>query len=633
MHYKVFWRLCSAFDRKIIRIEHPLWKTIPYRPAVSESTNSRASMDQVISWIKQCQLEHSSCAISADATLPTRVLDLSNDKVRLHISNGEREEYVSLSHTRGLYPNGKMVCQTTKSNISNRLMDIPWNDLVQGYQEAITVCRDLGYRYLWIDTLCIISDDTDDWVHEVGQIDKIYGNAMLTIFPTGTSSHDETMFHQNSARTVSVSHKDKTYQFQASQRIKHMHINPETGSFPLVHRAWVLQERLLSKRVLHFGRSELFWECCEAVKCQCSVVDRTTDSRLNFSVMAYQARKIRHNLFLLFAKPDALSADIQSSAYALTQRFQTPYSAFEFQKGIIPHIWRQLVQEYSMLQRSKNSDIYAGISGLARQMQGLRHSRYLAGLWEDSLWTDLLWIPRAYRVKEGESTAPSWSWASIAGMVTWNANEFLGWNPDFLDAISSGGTLLHPRSPSDPLFTEDYDPILGRKLDLELGWPNIVDPSTLECKLLKAECRGDGNDGTISASGHLKVSGYLMADDFPYSKFIQPKTNDRGLDFVRIGGYSAATCIDDKNWVHENGKVRLLSPLVLLRVACVRLGPYKDESYVPGYYEWSLLLKGFDMGPPNFKRCGIVVVHQESMERKDSKWYATVTEPTTVILH
>jgi hypothetical protein len=46
---------------------------------------------------------------------------------------------------------------------------------------------------------------------------------------------------------------------------------------------------------------------------------------------------------------------------------------------------------------------------------------------------------------------------------------------------------------------------------------------------------------------------------------------------------------------------------VLLRVACIRLGPYKDESVVPGYYEWSILLKGIDMGPPNFKRCGIAV--------------------------
>ena len=32
---------------------------------------------------------------------------------------------------------------------------------------------------------------------------------------------------------------------------------------PLSGRGWVLQERLLAPRTLHFGREQLFWECCE----------------------------------------------------------------------------------------------------------------------------------------------------------------------------------------------------------------------------------------------------------------------------------------------------------------------------------------------------------------------------------
>jgi len=37
----------------------------------------------------------------------------------------------------------------------------------------------------------------------------------------------------------------------------------EVGSAPLNCRGWVLQERLLSPRTLHFGASQLYWECEE----------------------------------------------------------------------------------------------------------------------------------------------------------------------------------------------------------------------------------------------------------------------------------------------------------------------------------------------------------------------------------
>jgi hypothetical protein len=37
--------------------------------------------------------------------------------------------------------------------------------------------------------------------------------------------------------------------------------NREIDESPLIARAWVMQERLLAPRVLHFGRDQLYWEC------------------------------------------------------------------------------------------------------------------------------------------------------------------------------------------------------------------------------------------------------------------------------------------------------------------------------------------------------------------------------------
>jgi hypothetical protein len=560
--------------------------------------------------------------------LPARVLDLSDDKVHLHVSNGERAEYICLSHSRG--NQNSNICETTKENLNERLTDISWTELPRGYQDAIEVCRFLGQRYLWIDTLCVVQDDKEDWAHEVSQIGKIYGNAMLTICATGSQSHNDSMFCSNNLQTITATYKGKDYQFQVSPKVEHIYTSSDRREFPLLQRGLVLQERLLSKRVLHFGPQELFWECGETVECQCSLVNHAAESKANFSAMALQARKIAHNLLLLSAEKDSVSADVQSSAFA--KRFQNPYSSDEFQNGIIPRKWRDLVSEYSGHSFSKDSDRLAGISGLARQMQKYRRSQYLAGLWEDSLWMDLLWIgglPDAKRAKEG--TTPSWSWASLQQGVTWSADGLLLCNPKFGLNIHYS---LEPSSTYYPHVDPNYEPILGRNAYTQVGWPNMLNPSAIGFKLLEAECVGESSDTTISMStGRLKVSGYLLVDDFPYSKFIQSRSSEEIHHIIGVGKHSVIAAIDDVNWAYEmDGKVRLFSPLVLLRVACTRIGPYKGKPYAPGYYEWSLLLKAVPEGPPNLRRCGIVVVRQDSIERKDSKWYGAVAEPATVVL-
>jgi hypothetical protein len=586
--------------------------------ALPEKTSTAESLDQAISWVDKCKSKHSSCRVSADATLPTRVLDLS-DKVRLHTRGNQNQK-------------SKYICETTKKNLTERLTDIPWTELPRGYQDAIKVCRSLGQRYLWIDTLCVVQDDKEDWTHEVSQIGKIYGNAMLTIFATGSQSHNDSMFCNNNIQTITVTYKGKDYQFQVAPRVEHIYMSSERQELkcPLLQRGWVLQERLLSKRVLHFGQQELFWECCEEVKCQCSLVNHAAESKSNLSAMALQARKITHNLFLLSTETDSASADVRSSA--LAQRFRNPYSADEFQNGIIPRKWRDLVSEYSGQRFSKESDRLAGISGLARQMQEYRHSKYLAGLWEDSLWMDLLWIgglPDAKRAKEG--TAPSWSWASLPGKVTWSADGLLLCNPQFGLNIHYS---LEPSSTHYPHIDPEYEPILGRNAYTQVGWPNMLNPSAIDFELLEAECVGESSDTTTAvSSGRLKVSGYLLVDDYPYSKFIQSSSREEIHHIIRVGEHSVIAAIDDVNWAYEkDGKVRLFSPLVLLRVACTRIGPYKGKPYAPGYYEWSLLLKAVPEGPPNLRRCGIAVVQQDSIEKKDSKWYGAVAEPATVIL-
>ena len=78
-------------------------------------------------------------------------------------------------------------------------------------------------------------------------------------------------------------------------------------------------------------------------------------------------------------------------------------------------IWHSIVYSYSRLQLSYPSDILPALQGVATRVATERQTRYLAGLWEDTLIPDLLWRNAARYVpeyQEGDYFAPSWSWAS-----------------------------------------------------------------------------------------------------------------------------------------------------------------------------------------------------------------------------
>ena len=53
------------------------------------------------------------------------------------------------------------------------------------YQGTVTIVKALGFRYLWIDSLCIVRDSGDNRRTECAQMDKIYADAVLTTAADG----------------------------------------------------------------------------------------------------------------------------------------------------------------------------------------------------------------------------------------------------------------------------------------------------------------------------------------------------------------------------------------------------------------------------------------------------------------
>jgi hypothetical protein len=125
---------------------------------------------------------HSGCkrVNQAGTDLPARVLDVGLDEasdVRLYIpAEAEQGRYATLSHCWG----GKTPTMTTTQNLATHLQRIPL-PLPQSFMDAVRVSRLLGIRYLWIDSLCILQDSSEDWALHAPQMAVVYGNSCVTI--------------------------------------------------------------------------------------------------------------------------------------------------------------------------------------------------------------------------------------------------------------------------------------------------------------------------------------------------------------------------------------------------------------------------------------------------------------------
>jgi hypothetical protein len=100
--------------------------------------------------------------------------------------------------------------------------------------------------------------------------------------------------------------------------------------------------------------------------------------------------------------------------------------------GWLYAVWWKVVKDYSRMDLTFDKDIFPALSGVAQAHREARGSRYLAGLWEESLVYDLMWyLPQHLQVPGTDNRivlqprpqkwrAPSWSWASIKSAIHYN---------------------------------------------------------------------------------------------------------------------------------------------------------------------------------------------------------------------
>jgi hypothetical protein len=386
-------------------------------------------------WINTCLQEHTACrdfqANTVDQTeRPTRVLEIVSEQlVRLKCDMATSEyNYLALSHMWG--KNQKYQIRLVQSKLQDFQANIPWDQLSDIYREAIRITRELGYRYLWIDSLCIIQDSSDDWDYESRRMSIVYGNCVCNIaylFPPGGAPRPRDdprtwnpciiQLATTSQCGAYVRHPSDQWRLAIPEEKQDWLIQRD---WPLFSRAWTFQEYLLAPRTLLYGHKNLMFQCSklfydELLGPVAEGIHTSTKGRDMCKTRYFPAVQ---------SVPDSLSS-LPSLRFLLA--------------------WTSLLDEYRARNLTFTSDRVVAFAGIAASYHTLSSLTYLAGLWWEYVPLSLLWfvepkLPALIRMhypehprgegidytdeitEPGVATAPSWSWFSAPIRKYWCAS-------------------------------------------------------------------------------------------------------------------------------------------------------------------------------------------------------------------
>lgn len=385
------------------------------------SRDPDSSFQSLSRWLYECDSNHVVCSNSSKI-LPTRLIDVhptrNEHECRLSETTAETGQYLALSYCWGT--DQSTIATTTTANLADRFCGFNINSLPKTFQDAIHLTRKLGVKFLWIDALCIIQDNTSDWERESSTMCQVYRNAYLTLAATASSSGSGGLYAEiqksaSRSHIIPINSKGTSIEIHCRKYFKHrtLYSVNQREVDPLSTRAWAYQERLLSRRIVHFTSQELLWECRSHQRCECQAWDSDPKKELQTS-------------FYSPAKGAFQQMERRSKVFSKTDKDP----------------WHTIVEGYTSRHLTVLDDRLPAFSGIASAV--IKSDDFLAGLRKHSFVRDLTWYATSPGYRPPKYRAPSWSWASVEAPIRFDIEGSSGPGSFCLTVLDSKCTLATP---------------------------------------------------------------------------------------------------------------------------------------------------------------------------------------------
>lgn len=334
------------------------------------------------------------CGNNQESILPDRVIWIRADNdsgIKLLEPQGTCAEYIALSYCWGDV--GPDTYLTDSTSFEARKLSIQLNDLPLLFQDVIECARRFDIEYIWIDRLCIIQGDEEDFKQQAPKMGEVYGNATFVIAAaSGTSENDAILRERNNmsvAGDIAIQlERLGSLNLRFRRRTPLLGTEDKGGDYKKVStRAWVWQERLLARRTVFYTPSGLKFEC------RCSSVWEGNEGLIGHSWSS--------------------QLDI-----------------------VTPLTWLTLVEEYTRRDITRPSDRLPAITSVMKRIEESHRWSSIYGMWINNLVQSLGWqsgnplFPGEHSCRMNPSWyAPTWSWASVDGPISYGPCKPLGGIP------------------------------------------------------------------------------------------------------------------------------------------------------------------------------------------------------------
>lgn len=326
--------------------------------------------------------------------------------MKLVENSGDSDWYVALSHCWGTDDDLKSQMLTFQRELR---IGMDPKRLPKTFRDAVHLTRRIGVKFLWVDSFCIIQDSDTDWEEQAPKMASVYQGALCTISAAASRDSHGGLYDSEEVKShVQFEHRGR--RLVAYCHVDYKAIEKST----LNSRAWVLQEWILSPRLVHFTKDGVFWECLSYV------ASENHDFDFHFT----------HIQDPLFASEENHMFPVMARA-AVSGSFQTWQRLYE--------VWARLIEDYTGRKMTFQEDKFAALAGLTTAFKRQLQDVSIAGLWRADFHMGLLWSVESYssihsiyleysRYKAPEWKAaipgiPSWSWASIDGPIYYSVQR------------------------------------------------------------------------------------------------------------------------------------------------------------------------------------------------------------------